>query len=130
MIASALSAARRNIQRVVFDSSGITITQSVDKAGSASHELVRCIICRSDHSGRSVRFILGESHPSSRAYEILVNGCFDQDSTEGYIQRKIQVLCSKDEAGDAAPHSRGTLPPNYSENIPRLACNIDRALVT
>ena len=41
---------------------------------------------------------LEKVHPSSRAYEILVNGCFDQDSTEDYVQRKIQVLCSKDEA--------------------------------
>lgn len=27
-----------------------------------------------------------------------VNGCFDQDSSDGCVERKIQVLCSKDEA--------------------------------
>ena len=41
---------------------------------------------------------LEKIHPSSRAYEILANGCFDQDSSYGYLERKIHVLCSKDQA--------------------------------
>jgi hypothetical protein len=41
---------------------------------------------------------LEKVHPSSRGYEVLVNGCFDQDSSNAYVERKIQVLCSKDEA--------------------------------
>jgi len=41
---------------------------------------------------------LEKIHPSSRAYEVLVNGCFDQDSSDVYVERKIQVLCNKDEA--------------------------------
>jgi len=37
-------------------------------------------------------------HPSSRAYELLVNGCFDQEISDGHLERKIQILCNKDEA--------------------------------
>ena len=41
---------------------------------------------------------LEKVHPSSRGYEVLLNGCFDQDRSDAYVERKIQVLCSKDEA--------------------------------
>jgi hypothetical protein len=41
---------------------------------------------------------LEKVHPSMRAYEVLINGCFHQDSIDGYLERKIQVLCSRDEA--------------------------------
>jgi hypothetical protein len=41
---------------------------------------------------------LEKLHPSSRVYEVLVNGCFDQDSSDSYLERKIQVLCSEGEA--------------------------------
>jgi len=37
-------------------------------------------------------------HPLSRAYELLVNGCFDQETSDGHLERKIQILCNKDEA--------------------------------
>jgi hypothetical protein len=43
-------------------------------------------------------WFLEKVHASSRAYEVLVNGCFDQGSFDGYLERKIKVLCSKDEA--------------------------------
>jgi len=36
--------------------------------------------------------------PSSRAYELLVNGCFDQEICDGQFERKMQILCNKDEA--------------------------------
>jgi hypothetical protein len=36
--------------------------------------------------------------PQSRAYEVLINACLDQDSSDGHIERKMQVVCSKDEA--------------------------------
>ena len=39
---------------------------------------------------------LEKIHPSSRAYEVLINACLDQDSSDGHS--KMQVLCSKDEA--------------------------------
>src|SRR5690348_2044940 len=97
MIAFALSASRRNVQRVVFDSSGIPITQSIDNwkrfawVRAMYYVVLTIPVAQYD-------LFLEKVHPPSRAYEILVNGCFDQDSTEGYVQRKIQVLCSKDEA--------------------------------
>ena len=37
-------------------------------------------------------------HPSSRAYELLMNGCFDQKICDGQFERKMQILCNKDEA--------------------------------
>lgn len=37
-------------------------------------------------------------HPSSRAYELLINGCFDQEISDGQLERKMQILCNKDEA--------------------------------
>ena len=30
---------------------------------------------------------LEKIHPSSRAYEILANGCFDHDTSFGYLER-------------------------------------------
>jgi hypothetical protein len=36
--------------------------------------------------------------PSSRVYELLVNGCFDEETCNGRLERKIQVLCNKDDA--------------------------------
>ena len=37
-------------------------------------------------------------HPLSRAYELLMNGCFDQEICDGHLERKMQILCNKDEA--------------------------------
>ena len=37
-------------------------------------------------------------HRTSRAYELLVNGCFDEDISNAQCERKIQILCNKDEA--------------------------------
>ena len=41
---------------------------------------------------------LEKIHPASRAYELLVNGCFDEDISDPQAERKIQILCNKDEA--------------------------------
>ena len=41
---------------------------------------------------------LEKIHPTSRAYELLVNGCFDEDISNGQSEGKIQILCNKDEA--------------------------------
>ena len=43
-------------------------------------------------------FFLERIHPSSRAYEILINGCFDEDVSYAHSERKMQILCNKDEA--------------------------------
>jgi len=37
-------------------------------------------------------------HPSSRAYELLMNSCLDQEICDGRLERKMQILCNKDEA--------------------------------
>jgi hypothetical protein len=41
---------------------------------------------------------LEKTNPSSRVYELLINGCFDQDNSDAQVERKMQVLCNKDEA--------------------------------
>jgi hypothetical protein len=43
-------------------------------------------------------FFVEKIHPSSRAYELLMNGCFDQEICDGHLERKMQILCNKDEA--------------------------------
>jgi len=37
---------------------------------------------------------LEKMHPSSRAYELLMNGCFDQELSNGHLERKMQILCN------------------------------------
>ena len=37
-------------------------------------------------------------HPSSRAYELLVNGCFYREICHEQLERKMQILCNNDEA--------------------------------
>jgi hypothetical protein len=41
---------------------------------------------------------LEKMHPTSRAYELLVNGCFGENLPNAQCERKIQILCNKDEA--------------------------------
>ena len=41
---------------------------------------------------------LEKINPSSRVYQLLKNGCFDQDNSDAQVERKMQVLCNKDEA--------------------------------
>ena len=43
-------------------------------------------------------FFLERIHPLSRAYELLINGCFDEDFSYTHSERKMQILCNKDEA--------------------------------
>ena len=37
-------------------------------------------------------------HPSSRAYALLIDGCFYQEICDGQFERKMQIFCNKDEA--------------------------------
>ena len=41
---------------------------------------------------------LEKMHPSSRAYELLMNGGFDQELSNGHFERKMQILCNTDDA--------------------------------
>ncbi len=36
--------------------------------------------------------------PSSRAYELLMSGCFHQEICEDHLECKMQILCNKDDA--------------------------------
>ena len=40
-------------------------------------------------------FFLERIHPSSRAYELLINGCFDEDISYADSERKMQILATK-----------------------------------
>ena len=43
-------------------------------------------------------FFLERIHPLSRAYEILINGCFDEDVSYAHSERKCRFSATKTEA--------------------------------
>lgn len=61
---------------------------------------------------------LEKMHPSSRAYELLMNGCFDQELSNGHLERKMQTLCNTDDAVMLL-HLAGELCPKISPKISR-----------
>jgi hypothetical protein len=46
----------------------------------------------------NTRFFLEKLHPSSRAYKLLVNGCLDEGTGNGRLEREIQIVRNKDDA--------------------------------
>ena len=53
---------------------------------------------------------LEKMHPSSRASELLMNGCFDQELSDGHLECKMQILCNTDGRSNAPPPRRRALP--------------------
>jgi hypothetical protein len=82
---------------VASDPSGRPISQSADRPERLAWVRAMYYVVLTIPLAQYDLF-LKKVYPSSRAYEVLVNGCFDQDSSDGCVERKIQVLCSKDEA--------------------------------